>query len=97
MKLKTTKIIKTYYLFLLALIVVQAISTVFGLSRTIYYQKQLNQLQAEHDTLLTKKLDLEKELSQELSLSTNSLTATKEFEPIKNPLVIQTDHRVALR
>jgi len=97
MKLKTTKIIKAYYIFLLALVVSQAISTVFGLSQTIYYQKQLNQLQTEHHNLLTKKLELEKELSQELSLSANSLTATKDFEPIQNPLVIKDDHRVALR
>ena len=97
MKLKTNQIIKTYYLLLLAIVAVQAVATVFGMSRTIYYQKQLNQLQNEHDTLLTQKLNLEKQLSQELSLSHNSLTANNEFEPIKNPLVIQSDHRVALK
>lgn len=97
MKLKSNKLIKTYYLALLVLVVIQAFHSIFGLSQTIYYQKQLNQLQTRHDTLLTQKLDLEKKLSQELSLVENSLTAKTEFKPIKNPLAIQTDHRVALR
>lgn len=97
MKFKKNKIIKTYYIFLLALVVTQAISTVFGLSQTIYYQKQLNRLESKHRSLLIESIKLEKELSQELSLSSNTQTATKEFESIQKPLVIKADHRVALR
>ena len=69
MKLKSNKLIKTYYLALLVLVVIQAFHSIFGLSQTIYYQKQLNQLQTRHDTLLTQKARLRKETQSRIIIS----------------------------
>ncbi|MBD3250572.1 MAG: hypothetical protein GF381_03330 [Candidatus Pacebacteria bacterium] len=94
---KFKRLTKYYYLSLLVVIIFQAVSTVFGLSRTVYYQRQINHLQQEYQQLSTSSFELDTQLSQELSLAANTLALSDKYTPIQDTLVLTSDQRVALR
>jgi hypothetical protein len=88
---------KLYYLVLFLAVVSQAIFTVVRLGQTVCYQDRINQLQAQKNQLIKNSNKLDQKLGSELSLVATQNSLQPEFEPIKQPIVIDTEATVALR
>lgn len=91
------KTVKIYYLLLLVVMVFQAVTTVFKLSKTVCYQDRINKLQQQKVSLELQAQQLDKQISQELSLTHNQLSLSSEYQPISEPIVITNTETVALK
>ncbi len=96
MKIKAHPV-KLYYIVLFVAVVSQAIFTVLRLGQTVCYQDRINQLQAQKNQLIQTSNELDQKLGSELSLVATHDNLQPKFEPIDQPIVIDSEAIVALR
>ncbi|MFZ5376922.1 MAG: hypothetical protein ACOZAN_04645 [Patescibacteria group bacterium] len=90
-------IITGYYLVLATVVTVQAITTVFEMSATIGYGKQIAALQKQKSVLSKEIGQSSQLLAQKQSITSANQLFTDEFVVISQPIVINTQQTVAAR
>lgn len=89
------RLINCYYLILLIIIGWQASLTTFKLGQTLYYQHQIVSINDQQQALIAEQNQLDKELSNYLSLTNQQPTVPADYLAINQPLVIKASQLVA--
>lgn len=97
MTISRLTITKLYYLLIVILVITQATNTVVELAKNLSHQHKLSTLQIQKNELLAEQEAIEKNLGSINYLTANQIALNVEFSPINQPIVISTDHMVALR
>ena len=97
MSISKHTITKLYYLTVVIIVVAQATMTIFKLAQNLSDQHRLGSLQIQKNELLAEQEEIEKKLGSINCLNTNQIALNTDFNQINQPIVISTDHIVALR
>ena len=97
MTISRTTITKLYYLLIVIVVIAQATTTVVKLAKNLSDQHKLSSLKIQKNELLKEQEDIEKKLGSINRLTTNQVALNTDFNQINQPVVISTDHMVALR